>query len=121
MAVESDPDQQPDSASSLEPRRVAEMQRAGEIELIDIRQQDEWDEGHISGAVHILLEQLPSRADSIPRDRPVVFHCRSGNRSAMAADAFRHDGYDAYNMAGGVQAWENAGLPLEPAAELSER
>ena len=53
-------------------------------------------------------------SDSIPRDRPVLFYCRSGNRSGMAADAFREAGYDAYNMAGGLQAWVDEGRPLQP-------
>jgi len=122
MAVESNVRETPQSASSLDPGRVAEMQRAGEVELIDVRQPDEWDQSHIAGARHIVLEELPSHADSIPRERPVVFHCRSGNRSAMAADAFQLAGYDAYNMAGGLLAWHEEGLPLEPeGAGVSER
>jgi rhodanese-related sulfurtransferase len=112
--ADTDSDDRPSHASSLEPERVAEMQRAGELELIDVRQPDEWELGHIPGARHIVLEELPSHADSISRQRPVVFHCRSGNRSAMAADAFAQAGYDAYNLAGGVLAWQESGLPLEP-------
>jgi rhodanese-related sulfurtransferase len=122
MAVESDVQQKPQSASSLDPGRVAEMQRDGELALIDVRQPDEWEAGRIGGARHVVLEELPSRADSIARDRPVVFCCRSGNRSAMAADAFKLAGYDAHNMAGGMLAWQAAGLPLEPeGATVSER
>jgi rhodanese-related sulfurtransferase len=122
MAVESNVQQKPQSASSLDPGRVAEMQRDGGVELIDVRQADEWEAGHIGGSRHIVLEELPSHANSIARDRPVVFHCRSGNRSAMVADAFQLADYDAYNMAGGLLAWQDAGLPLEPeGARVSER
>jgi rhodanese-related sulfurtransferase len=119
MAVESpgseqaDPDDRPNVAEALEPERVAEMLRGGEAYLIDVRQDEEWERGRIAGTVHIVLEEITARAGEVPRDRAVVFACRSGNRSAMVADAFRGDGYDAYNMAGGLRAWEQAGLPLE--------
>jgi rhodanese-related sulfurtransferase len=103
----------PNVAETLEPERVAEMQRLGEAHLIDVRQVEEWERGRIAGSVHIVLEEVTERAADVPRDRPVVFACRGGSRSAMVADAFRGDGYDAYNMAGGLRAWEQAGLPLE--------
>jgi rhodanese-related sulfurtransferase len=57
---------------------------------------------------------LGAEVDGIDRDRPVVFYCRSGSRSAMATDAFRGAGFDAHNMAGGLLEWHAAGLPLEP-------
>ena len=60
------------------------------------------------------MNDLAAEADSIPRDRPVVFYCRGGNRSGMAAAAFREAGYDAHNMAGGLEGWVEAGLPIEP-------
>ena len=86
----------------------------GEIELIDVREQYEWDAGRIAGAKHIELERLASRADELPRDRPLVFQCRLGARSAMATEAFRASGYDAYNLTGGISAWADRGLPLDP-------
>ena len=120
MAVESAPgteqadhDDRPNVAEALEPERVAELQRSGEALLIDVRQVEEWERGRIAGSVHIVLEEVTARAGEVPRDRAVVFACRGGGRSAMVADAFRGDGYDAYNMAGGLRAWEQAGLPLE--------
>lgn len=115
--MERDDDAEPQTAESLAPERIAELQRQGEVEveLIDVRQPDEWQKGHIPGARHIVLTELAQCADTIPRDRIVVFQCAGGNRSAMAADAFRQAGYDAYNMSGGVRAWEQAGLPLEQA------
>src|SRR5688500_9715325 len=103
----------PSIAESLDPGRVAEMVRAGEARLIDVRQPEEWEAARIEGAGHIVLEEVTARSSEIPRDAAVVFACRGGSRSAMVADAFRGDGYDAYNMAGGVRAWEEAGLPLE--------
>ena len=102
----------PSIAESLDPGRVAELVRAGDARLVDVRQPEEWEAARIDGAVHIVLEEVSARASEIPRDAAVVFACRGGSRSAMVADAFRGDGYDAYNMAGGVRAWEEAGLPL---------
>ena len=82
--------------------------------VIDVRETYERDAGYIEGTRHIELERLASSADQIDRDRPVVFHCRLGMRSAMAASAFRAAGYDAYTLSGGIQAWVDAGLPIAP-------
>ena len=98
----------------LPPQRVKEILDAGEAELVDVREPYEWDAGRIPGAKHIELERLAGRADELPRDRPVIFQCRMGRRSALATDAFRAAGFDAYNMRGGIEAWAGEGLPLEP-------
>lgn len=100
--------------SELAPRQVAELLARGEIQLIDVREQYEWDAGRIDGARHVELERLASQADTIERERPVVFQCRLGARSAMATAAFRSAGWDAYNLTGGIQAWVEEGLPLVP-------
>jgi rhodanese-related sulfurtransferase len=93
---------------------LAGLLERGEVELIDVRREYEWDGGRIAGARHIELNDLSGAAHSIPRDRFVVFYCRSGNRSGMAAEAFRQAGYDAHNLAGGIAAWAEAGKELEP-------
>jgi rhodanese-related sulfurtransferase len=100
--------------ADLSPQRVAELVERGEVQLVDVREQHEWDAGRIAGARHIELERLAGRADEIDRERPVVFQCRLGARSAMATAAFRASGWDAYNLAGGIRAWVDAGLPLDP-------
>ena len=82
-------------------------------QLVDVREVDERAGGHIGGDHHVVMEELPQRAEEIGRDQPVVFYCRTGNRSGMAAEAFRSSGYDAYHLAGGIEAWEAAGLPVE--------
>jgi rhodanese-related sulfurtransferase len=102
-------------AEDLSPKRVAELLDDGETQLVDVRRPDEHEAGHIGGAVHIELDRLPAEAGALDRGRPIVFYCRSGSRSAMATDAFRASGYDAYNMAGGLEAWVESGLPIEPA------
>ena len=98
----------------VEPDRVAELHRAGEVQLVDVREPYEWDAGRIAGARHIELERVASQAPTIDRERPVVFYCRLGARSGMAANAFRRAGYDAYSMVGGLTAWAERGMPLEP-------
>ena len=95
-------------------QEVAELLERASIQLIDVRQPHEYEAGRISGSRLIELTQLGAAAASIERDRPVVFYCRSGARSAMAADAFRNAGFDAHNMAGGLLDWQAAGLPIEP-------
>ena len=102
------------SETELPPERVRELAESGQAELIDVRREYEWEEGRLPGARRIEMNELTANADSLPRDRSVVFYCRSGNRSGMAAAAFREAGYDAHNMAGGIAAWADAGLPLEP-------
>ena len=97
----------------LQPERAAEMLAAG-AEAIDVRHDYEWDAGRIEGARHIEVNDLTASADSLPRDRPVVFYCRGGSRSGMAAEAFRQAGYEAFNVEGGLTAWAAAGLPLDP-------
>src|SRR3954463_11070151 len=103
-----------DTEFDLDPGRVSEILAADEAVLVDVREQYEWDAGRIPGAKHIELERLAGRADELPKDRPVIFQCRMGRRSALATDAFRAVGFDAYNMRGGIQAWADEGLPLEP-------
>jgi rhodanese-related sulfurtransferase len=97
----------------VSPQWVQEHHAAGDIQLIDVREDDEWDSGHLAGARHIELQEVAASADSIDRDKPVVFYCHVGSRSTMAASAFRQAGYDAYTMEGGIEAWAANGLPVE--------
>lgn len=92
---------------------AAERIEAG-AQLVDVRQDYEWEAGRIEGAVHIPLEELPARAAELDRDRPVVFQCRTGSRSSFATAAFREAGFDAYNLGGGLEAWVAEGRPIEP-------
>jgi hydroxyacylglutathione hydrolase/adenylyltransferase/sulfurtransferase len=104
------------SAPQLEigPDELAERLRAGEVDLVDVREPYEWDAGRIEGSRHIELERLASQAETIARDRPVVFTCRLGARSAMAAQAFRSAGWDAWSLQGGLTLWHDRGLPIAP-------
>jgi rhodanese-related sulfurtransferase len=88
--------------------------RLDEIQLVDVRLDEEWKAGHIEGAIHIPLDSLSSRADEIDQSKPVVLYCRSGDRSGGAADAFAASGWEVTSMEGGLLAWVEKGLPLEP-------
>ena len=96
------------------PQQVSELLSGDDIQLIDVRQPEEHEAGRIAGDRFIELSELAAAADTIDRDRPVVFYCRTGSRSAMATEAFRGAGFDAHNMLGGLQDWAAAGLPLDP-------
>ena len=98
----------------LAPDRVKDMVDSGEAQLIDVREPYEWEAGRVAGALHIELERLAGRSDELAKDKPVIFLCRVGRRSALASEAFRAAGYDAYNLGGGIKAWVDAGLPIEP-------
>jgi rhodanese-related sulfurtransferase len=100
--------------ADMSPQQAAELIQDGDAQLIDVREPYEHDAGRIAGALHIELERLPSEAETLDRDRPIVFYCRTGSRSALAAQAFAGAGYDARNLDGGLEAWVGAGLPIEP-------
>jgi rhodanese-related sulfurtransferase len=102
------------TVTEIDPRGAAALIDSGQAELIDVRRPYEWEAGRIEGARHIEVNGLTREAESIPRDRTVVFYCRSGSRSAMAAAAFKQAGWDARNLGGGLQAWVEEGLPLDP-------
>lgn len=102
------------NGSDLDPDRAAELIASGEAELIDVRQDFEWEAGRAPAARHVPLDRLPSEAGEVGTAVPVIFVCRTGSRSAMAAEAFRQSGRQAYNLAGGMEAWVAAGQPIEP-------
>jgi rhodanese-related sulfurtransferase len=99
--------------TQIVPDRAAELLGEG-AELIDVRRDYEWEAGRIEGARHIEINALAAAAGSVPRDRPVIFYCRSGSRSSFAAAAFRGEGWDAYNLDGGIEAWVATGRDLDP-------
>lgn len=94
--------------------QLAEALERDAVTLIDVREPYEWEAGRIPGAVHVALSELGSRASEIDRERPVVFQCRVGGRSGMAAQAFREAGFDAWSLRGGLLDWAAAGQPLVP-------
>jgi len=96
----------------LTPQEAAERVNQGDADLVDVREPYEFEAGHIDGARHVPIPELSEFAQTLDPQRPVVFVCRVGARSGMAAQAFRRAGFEAYNLAGGMVAWERSGLPF---------
>lgn len=92
---------------------AAAHERLEEMSLVDVREPWEWDAGRIEGALHVPLEQLPFRVSELPRGRPLLVICRSGQRSALAAEFLGAQGFEAHNLDGGLKAWTGVGLPFE--------
>lgn len=103
------------SQIDIDPDQVADWRaREPDLQVIDVREAYEREAGHIAGTRHIELVALTDAADTVERERPVVFYCRVGGRSEMAAQAFRASGYEAYSMKGGLRRWADEGRPLAP-------
>jgi rhodanese-related sulfurtransferase len=80
--------------------------------LLDVREDDEWDAGHIEGAEHIPMMDVPVRLAEIPTGEQVLVICRSGSRSARVAGFLQAQGVDAANVAGGMQVWSLLGRAM---------
>lgn len=80
--------------------------------VLDVREDVEWQAGHIEQAVHIPMGELNARIAEIPEEQTIVAVCRSGQRSRAVTDALNRAGYTAHNLEGGMHAWEEAGLPF---------
>ncbi|MDQ6979083.1 MAG: rhodanese-like domain-containing protein [Mariprofundaceae bacterium] len=82
--------------------------------MIDVRSLGEWNTSHPNSARHIPLGKIDSQTNNIPQDKPVVFICASGMRSASAAAKVAKAGHpDVYNFSGGLSSWDTAGLPIK--------
>jgi hydroxyacylglutathione hydrolase len=93
----------------------------GTVQLIDVREDWEWEQGHLPGAMHIPLHQLERRLHEIEHCRPVVVYCRSGMRSRSAVVMLEQCGHSmVMNLAGGIELWRRAGFPLSAEAESIE-
>jgi rhodanese-related sulfurtransferase len=107
--------EEPEPEIDVEPARVsAWLAEDPPPQVIDVREPYEREAGHIDRTRHIELVKLTGEAESIARDRPVIFYCRMGSRSQMAAQAFRAAGFDAYSMSGGLTRWASEGFALTP-------
>lgn len=80
--------------------------------LLDVREPDEWEAGHAPAAVHVPMKEVQARQGELPKDRRIVAVCRSGGRSAAVTGALNARGFDAVNLAGGMQAWSATGFPV---------
>jgi rhodanese-related sulfurtransferase len=104
-----------DPALEVTPDQAAEALAEGRAQVIDVREPYERAAGHIPGTRHIELERLGSQAPTLDPGQPVIFVCRAGVRSLLAAQAFRRAGFAASSMAGGMERWYAERRPMEPA------
>jgi hydroxyacylglutathione hydrolase/adenylyltransferase/sulfurtransferase len=99
----------------IDPERVqAWLEEEPDLQLIDVREPYERQAGYIAGSRHIELMKLSSQAATLQRERPVVFYCRVGARSEMAAQALRAAGFEAFSMRGGLLRWAHEQRAIEP-------
>lgn len=92
--------------------RMARAPGAG-ITLVDVREPTEFFGGHVPGSVNIPMSRLPARTSDIARDAPVYVICRSGNRSAAMVALLAGQGFEAFNVEGGTDAWIASGRPVD--------
>ena len=99
---------------TVDVQTVAGVKDLDNVLVLDVREQWEYDEGHIPGVTLIPMGEVPDRLSEIPTDKEVIVTCRSGNRSGQVTEYLRQEGFDnVHNMEGGIVAWEAAGLPVE--------
>ena len=101
---------------SISPKEASAMYTGKKAVIVDVREDSEWNEQHIPGAIHIPLAQLNERLSELKqyKDSPVITQCKSGRRSAQALDVLKSAGFSkVYNMDGGIMAWDKAGLKTE--------
>lgn len=94
----------------------AEVSREPNVLLLDVRSEQEFQEGHIPGAQNIPHDLLPQQLSRLAsyKDKKVVLYCRSGRRSAMAAEVLEKGGFSKlYHLEGDMNGWSAAGLPVE--------
>jgi rhodanese-related sulfurtransferase len=100
-------------SEAVDPQRAAELIEARAVDVLDVREPDEFAAGHIAGGTNIPLGALSEQAAALDRDRTLLVHCQTGPRQTMAATALEAAGYDVRLLSGGFEAWRAAGLPIE--------
>jgi rhodanese-related sulfurtransferase len=100
----------PELLPAVSPTEADRAHREGAT-LLDVREYDEWMAGHVDGAVHVPMSELPARVGSLDRTGRIVCICRSGNRSGQVTAWLVQQGFDAVNMTGGMRAWAADELP----------
>lgn len=80
--------------------------------VLDVREPEEWQLGHVEGALHVPLQEVAAAVESLPRDKPILCVCMVGIRSQYAATLLASAGFETQNLDGGLAAWHAEGLPL---------
>jgi hydroxyacylglutathione hydrolase len=90
------------------------LEAGEEITVLDVREDNEWESGHIEGAIHSYVGHLEEKPDKVPRDRPVAVICSVGHRSGLGASILLRAGFErVHNVLGGYDAWTAEGYPLK--------
>ena len=100
--------------TEISPQDAAAKLNSGDAVVVDVRDKDEWDEGHIPGATHMSRGTIElDIEEKVPDPNAMIIcHCGGGGRSALAAETLQKMGYkNVRSMAGGLKAWKAAGLP----------
>jgi len=101
------------SLGTLSAAGLKERLERNEIALLDVREEYEWNDGHIEGAKMIYVGHLKEDADRLPRDKPMAVICASGDRGSLGASILRNKGFEGVcNILGGMNAWESSGYPV---------
>lgn len=93
-------------------QQAKEIIERGEVFILDVRTQEEYDAGHIQNSTLIPLQEIEKRLDEIPRDRKILVYCRTGHRSTQASEILANNGFEVYNMKGGIVEWTDAGYEV---------
>jgi len=110
-----------ESIATTSASETANWMQQGRVHVLDVRDEYEWDEKHIPGAVHRYVGHLVDDLPQLAKDSEIVVHCNVGHRSGVAASILKRNGYTrVHNMLGGITAWEKLGLPLEKSAEAKK-
>ena len=108
----------------VDPVEAVQKMNHEEAVLVDVREDNEYRDGHVVDSIHIPLGSLGSRVESLEkyREKPIIVACRSGARSARACATLRKEGFEqVFNLRGGVMAWQSAKLPLNKGGKKRKR
>ena len=101
-------------APQIDVQTTSTVYERDDVFMLDVREQWEYDEGHIPNITLIPMGDIPNRLDELPRDKEIIVTCRSGNRSGQISALLQSNGFtNIHNMQGGILAWESAGLPVD--------
>lgn len=100
--------------AEIDQMTVHELKRsADKVQTVDVRSPDEWDEGHIPGALHLFLPELKKRSRELDKSKPIAVYCDSGYRASLGTSILKAEGFTVHNIPGSWQAWKNANYPIE--------
>ena len=99
---------------AVDVKATSEMKERDDVCVVDVREQWEYDVGHIPGVLHLPMSQIANRVGEIPSDKTLIIACKSGQRSGRVTSWLKHNGYEeVYNMQGGILAWDRASYAVE--------